>query len=158
MSVTALTAEPLAEHRHLLPLVEHWFVTEWPNWYGPAGQGNIAADLEAFAASEHQLPVGMVVFESGIPIAAGALKAESIPTHMHLSPWAGAGFVLPQHRGKGVGSILLAALVTKARELGHECVYCGTSTAESLLVRAGWSVIAVTQLEGKNLSIFRSAA
>jgi len=158
MSVAVLTVEPLAKHRDLLPLIQAWFVAEWPSWYGPAGQGNVAADLEEFAASEHCLPVGMVVFEGGVPVGAGALKAESIPTHKHLSPWAGAGFVLPQCRGKGIGSVLLASLVTKAHELGHECVYCGTSTAVSLLVRAGWSVVAVTQLEGKDLSIFRSEA
>jgi len=158
VSVAAPIVEPLARHRDLLPLVERWFVAEWPNWYGPAGQGNATADLEAFAASEHRLPIGMVVFEGGVPVGAGALKMESIPTHQHLSPWAGAGFVLPQRRGKGIGSALLASLVTKAHELGHECVYCGTSTAVSLLVRAGWSVVAVTQLEGKDLTIFRSAA
>ena len=157
MSV-AVVVEPLARHRTLLPLVARWFTSEWPNWYGPGGRGDIAKDLEASAASEQNLPVGLVVFEHGVPIGAAALKAESVPTHTHLSPWAAAGFVLPEFRGRGIGSSLLAKLVVKARELGYQHVYCGTSTSESLLVRAGWSVVELTQHEGKTLTIFSSAA
>jgi len=37
-------------------------------------------------------------------------------------------------------------------------VYCGTSSAESLLLRAGWAAIEVTQHAGKPLTVFRSAA
>ena len=150
--------EPLARHRGFIPVVTRWFIAEWPSWYGPDGPGNVAEDLEAFAASEQCLPVGFLVFEGHEPIGAGALKATSIPSHPHLSPWAAAGFVLPQHRGKGVGSFLLQELVVKARQLGYEPVYCGTSTAKSLLARAGWSVVAVTELEGKDLTIFQRAA
>ncbi|MCZ8158997.1 MAG: hypothetical protein O9256_03820 [Rhizobiaceae bacterium] len=35
-----VTVELLARNRHLLPLLEGWFVQEWPDWYGPHGQGN----------------------------------------------------------------------------------------------------------------------
>ena len=156
--MATLRVEPLARHREAIPLVAQWFIDEWPTWYGPDGPGNVAADLEAFAASEQSLPVGLLLFEATVAIGAGALKATSIPSHSHLTPWAAAGFVLPQHRGKGAGLFLLQELVGKARQLGYEHVYCGTSTAESLLVRAGWAAVAVTQLEGKDLTIFRSEA
>ena len=154
----ALTVEPLARHRRLLPLIEGWFLGEWPAWYGPTGPGNAAQDLEAFAASEAVLPVGFVAFSHGIPIGVGALKAESIPTHTHLAPWAAAGFVVPAYRGQGMGAAILAALVTHARSLGFDRVYCGTSTAGSLLQRCGWSSLEVIQHAGKPLTLFRSAA
>jgi hypothetical protein len=53
----------------------------------------------------------------------------------------------------------MACLVRSGRawQLGRH-VNCGTSTAESLLVRAGWAAVAVTQVEGKDLTIFRSGA
>ena len=153
-----LRVEPLARHRGLIPLVARWFIAEWPAWYGPEGPGDVAEDLEAFAASERLLPIGYLVFQGELPVGAGALKATSIPSHSHLSPWAAAGFVLPEHRGKGIGSLMLQELVAKAHQLGYERVYCGTSTSESLLVRAGWSAVGATQLEGKDLTIFASAA
>ena len=153
-----LIVEPLARHRSLLPVLNGWFVSEWPAWYGAGGQGNIGQDLNAFSASEVSLPVGFVAFSDGTPVGAGALKAESIPTHNHLSPWAAAGFVLPECRGRGIGAALLAALVAHARSLGYNHVFCGTSTAESLLQRSGWSAVEVTQHAGKPLTVFRSAA
>ncbi len=153
-----LTVEPLARHRALIPLLAKWFVAEWPAWYASGGQANIGQDLDAFSASETTLPIGFVAFLSGEPVGAGALKAESIPSHTHLSPWASAGFVVPEHRGQGIGAVLLAAMLSHARGLGFSHVYCGTSTAESLLLRSGWQPFEVAQHAGKPLTVFRSAA
>ena len=153
-----LTVGPLVRHPQYLPLVAEWFVSEWPSWYGPRGPGNVSEDLAAFAASETVLPVGFLVFEDQVPIGVGALKAQSIPSHSHLSPWAAAGYVLPACRGRGVGTVLLHGLVDKAQELGHRHVYCGTSTAVTLLTREGWLPIETVLHEGKPLTIFRSAA
>jgi GNAT superfamily N-acetyltransferase len=154
----AVIVEPLAHHRELVPLVAEWFLPEWPSWYGPGGPGNLAHDADAFAASDSALPVGMVIFESHVPVGAGALKEHSVPSHAHLSPWAAAGYVLPSCRGRGLGAMLLQALVARAHALGFERVYCGTSTAERLLSRAGWQPLEVIDHAGKPLTIFQSAA
>ena len=151
-----VVVEPFARHRAHMPLVAQWFTEEWPQWYGPGGPGNVAADVQAFAASETALPFGMLLFEGPRPIGAAALKAESIPSHTHLGPWAAAGYVLPSHRGRGLGGLLLHALVAKSRTLGFESIYCGTSTAQTLLARAGWEVLEVIAHAGQPLTIFRS--
>lgn len=154
----ALAVETLFRHPELVPLLAEWFVSEWPDWYGAGGQGDVVEDLRQFAASEVSLPVGFVVFIDGLAAGAGALKAESIPSHKHLSPWASAGYVVPDERGQGVGAALLRAMVAHAQALGYPYVYCGTSTAESLLQRSGWSVVEVIEHAGKPLTVFRSAA
>lgn len=131
-----------------------WFVQEWPEWYGRGGRGNAEADLHAFAASEATLPIGVVAFDGDAPVGVAALKSASLPTHGHLSPWAAAGFVLPAHRGRGIGATLLEALVQQAPKLGYQRIYCGTATAVPLLRRSGWSELEVTQHEGESLVIF----
>lgn len=141
-----------------MPLVANWFRAEWPDWYGPGGPGNVIKDIEAFAASETDLPLGMVIFEGDVAVGAGALKEHSIPSHPHLGPWAAAGYVVPACRGRGLGAMLLEALVVKARALGFQRVYCGTSTAQRLLARSGWTTLEVTVHAGQPLSIFQSAA
>ena len=151
---TVLTISPLAQHRELAPLVAQWFIEEWPEWYGEGGCGNAAQDAAAFAASESSLPVGLIAFEENAPVGVCALKAESLPTHRHLTPWAAAGLVLPSHRDRGVGSRMLEALERHAHYLGYERIYCGTATAVALLRRTGWSQLEVIQHEGQSLVIF----
>jgi GNAT superfamily N-acetyltransferase len=149
---------PLSQAPTLAPQVEAWLLSEWPAWYGPGGAGNLKADVAAFSASSVKLPIGVIALKNQELVAFGALKAESISTHTHLAPWAAAGYVKPELRGNGIGAALLAALVAQARQLGHESVYCGTSTAESLLRRAGWQVVEQVMYAGKPLVIFRSVA
>jgi len=154
----AVIVAPMAKHRALLPVVAQWFISEWPSWYGADGPGDVSADLAAFAASERELPVGVVALLDGRPVGAGALKAESISSHQHLSPWAAAGYVVPEFRGQGIGAALLAGLVAKSHAMGYKAIYCGTSTARSLLLRCGWQAIESTVVEGRQLMVFRNAA
>ncbi len=152
-----LTTDLLCRHQDLKPLVASWLRSEWPDWYGEGGPGNLPGDIEAFAASPTTLPVGMLIFAAATPVGFAALKRDSIPSHAHLAPWAGAGYVLPEHRGRGIGGELLRALVAQAASLGYPTVYCGTSTANRLLERSGWQRIETIVHAGKPLAIYRSA-
>lgn len=149
-----ITVAPLADHRGLVPLLRDWFVAEWPAWYGPGARGDALADLTAFAASATALPIGMIAFDAGTPVGIAALKAESLPTHRHLTPWAAAGLVLPAYRRRGIGAQLLHALVRCAADLGHARIYCGTSTAVSLLQRSGWRELDTIVHDGESVVVF----
>ena len=143
----------LAAHPKLVPELANWFKTEWPGWYGPGGSGIAENDLLA-CANEGSLPLGVVAFRDSEPCGVAALKAESIPSHSHLQPWASAGFVKPALRGQGIGAALLSALEREARILGFSRIYCGTNTAASLLARLGWSFIEAADREGKEIAIY----
>ena len=155
MSVEVRISRLLA-HPEALPLVAEWFRTEWPDWYGAGSAADVESDLQSFS-NEGSLPVGIIAFADGVPCGAAVLKAESIPSHAHLSPWAAAGFVLPALRGQGIGARLLAELEDQAKALGYSSIYCGTATANSLLRRAKWRVIDSVQLHGKEVSVYERA-
>lgn len=152
----SLCIEPLAAHPEVLPALQRWFEAEWPLHYGAGGPGNAQRDLQAFA-NRGSLPVAVVAFHEGKPCGVAALKAESIASHRHLSPWAAAGLVQPHARGQGIGARLLAALEQEARNLGFPHIHCGTSTAESLLRRCGWQLIEHIAHEGQRLGVYRKA-
>ena len=152
----SISIEPLDAHHDLLPLLQTWFETEWPSYYGPNGPGDAEFDLRAFA-NRGSLPVGVVAFRNGSVCGVAALKAESIASHRHLVPWAAAGLVVPSLRGRGIGAHLLAALECAARELGYEFIYCATSTAQSLLERCGWQLLEHVNHEGERLGVYRKA-
>lgn len=96
-----------------------------------------------------------MTFEDAEPVGCGALKADSIASHTHLTPWAAAGYVVPTRRGRGIGARLLQAIVAHAAHLGYPHVYCGTSTAIGLMRRAGWQEVKVIVHDGQPLVIFR---
>ena len=140
----------------LKPTVRDWLLSEWPDWYGNGGPGDLSADIEGFARSDTELPVGFVVFQDKVPIGFGSLKSDFIPSHRHLSPWASSGFVLPAFRRKGVGEFMLQHMVSHAQAMGFPFVYCGTSTSASLLRRAGWQCLETVIHAGKPLEVYRS--
>lgn len=148
--------EQLAMHPEALPPLRHWFETEWPEYYGAGSPGDAQNDLQSFA-NHDRLPIGVVAFQDGELCGVAALKADSIASHSHLSPWAAAGLVKSSERGKGIGAQLIDALEKQARNLGFPYIYCGTSTANSLLERCGWELMENIIHEGHQLGIYRKA-
>ena len=147
---------PLRDCPEAIPRLVAAFEAEWPDWYGPPGPGDAAADLAAFANPDGALPVGVVALDaSGQPLGTAALKAEFRPEFAHLTPWASAGWVRPDLRRHGLGALLLRALEAEARRLGHARLYCATATAITLLEREGWTEQAQTVHDGHDIRIFQ---
>ena len=151
-----LRIAPLASHPEALATLQAWFEAEWPAYYGPAGPGSANRDLQAFASTA-DLPYGAVAFLDGELCGVAALKADSIASHAHLTPWAAAGLVRPDLRGRGIGAGLVRALEQRAREMGFWHLYCGTSSAGALLARLGWRLRERAVQDGVTLAIYERA-
>ena len=146
----------LVDHPEALPTLERLFESEWASYYGAGGRGNAHQDLIAYS-NRGQLPVGLVAFLDSEPCGVAALKADSISTHKHFTPWIAGGMVAPQFRRNGIGARLVSALEDVARNLGFTTVYSGTSTANSLLIHEGWQLMEVVQYDGEAVSIYEKA-
>lgn len=152
------TVIPLRRRPEFCAFFAQQFESEWPKWYGPGGQGNAREDLEAFANSEGNVPVGVAAIdEADSPIGIAALKAVSIATHTHLGPWATAGYVVPDHRRAGIGAQLLSALLAEAQRLGFHTIYCATASAVTLLEREDWRQIDAVVHDGETQFVFSKA-
>jgi GNAT superfamily N-acetyltransferase len=147
-----LVIDPLGRHPQALAELVDMFEAEWPEWYR-CGRGSAQADLQAYS-NQNTLPVGVLALSDEQVCGVAALKAESIASHPHLSPWAAAGLVKSAMRGQGIGLQLLLALEEQARLLKFKRIYCATSTADTLLERAGWQVLERIRHEGKALTIY----
>ena len=154
----SVTVARLSRHRELVPLVASWLRSEWPAWYGPSGRGDAEQDALQYAQSTSELPLGLVAFLDGVPVGFGALKNDGVPADSARGPWAGAGYVRPEARRRGIGANLLQALVSEAKAMGYSRIYCGTRTAGSLLVRQGWHKLEVVAHGGEQVDVFQSAA
>lgn len=148
-----LKIEPLADHPEFLPSLQCLFETEWASYYGSCGPGNAQVDLKEYA-NKKGFPFGVVAILDGNFCGAAVLKNESISTHPHLYPWAAAGIVTLSFRRQGIGSKLLAALETAAKNFGFSHIYCGTNTANNVLERQSWQLLEWTIQNGEKVGIY----
>lgn len=49
--------------------------------------------------------------------------------------------MVPDHRGKGIGSLLIAAVVQEANKLGFSSLFLFTQTSEALYAKRGWQKV-----------------
>jgi predicted N-acetyltransferase YhbS len=132
----------------LIPaLLEHWSYI-FPN--------QTAADREAkFKAhlSFDELPIAWVAHEGDSALGTAALRKFDLEGREDLSPWLGGVFVLPSHRGRGIGSALCRAVEGKAHDQGVRQLYLFTHGQEALYQRLGWSRLEQLVWHGHQCSI-----
>lgn len=147
----------LADHPEVLPALTDAFERAWAPYYGPEGPGSAEKDLVA-SCNRDRLPLAIVAFWEGTLCGTAALKAESVSTHTHLSPWLAALLVLPAYRRRGIGERLIAAVEDKATHLGYDTLYVGTGegsgTPESVLRKRGWVFMEKRPYFVSEISIF----
>ena len=134
----------------------------------PIVECDVPHDNEVYANKDLQdscnrdeLPVALVAISDGEVCGTAALKAESVSTHKHLTPWLAALLVAPGFRRRGVGERLIAAIEEKAKQLGFHCIYVGTGegsgTPESSLRKRGWEFVEKSPYFVSEVSIFQKA-
>ena len=150
----------LADHPEALPILEEWFEREWEPYYGPDGPGDAAKDLLE-ACNRDGLPVALVAILGNEIIGTAALKAESVSTHKHLTPWLAALLVKTEFRRRGIAGHLIGAVEEQAKQLGFRKIYVGTGegsgTAETALRKRGWEFVEKGPYFVSEVVIFRKA-
>ena len=128
----------LIEHPFAIPVLTRWFMDEWSPWYGPEGPGDAKRDLEE-CSRDDALPICLIALSGNKTVlGTGTLKAKSVGSKRSDGPWMSALLVSKDHRGKGIGTALIAAIEKEAQRLGFSSVYCSTNTAENTLQLRGW--------------------
>lgn len=119
-------------------LVVRLYIRQWPQWYGPDGPGDAAADVDAACRAEG-LPLALVALDADDVLSGTiTLKEESLGSENVIGPWLGALVVEPARRRQGIGGALIEAGQNLARELGFSEVYATTDAAAGLLMERGW--------------------
>jgi predicted N-acetyltransferase YhbS len=103
--------------------------------------------LELFA-SDQGLGVALVAKTGGEPIGTCLLVESEIEPNHDVSPWLAGLFVVPAHRRKGTGAVLVHAIENEARQRGYSRLYLYTTEAAPFYARLGWSVVGRTNWRG----------
>ena len=74
----------------------------------------------------------------GKPIGTCLLAESEIEPNHDVSPWLAGLFVVPEHRRKGAGTVLVRAIEDQARQRGFSRLYLYTTDAVGFYARLGW--------------------
>ncbi len=96
--------------------------------------------LQAFTSDQNG-QVALVAKLDGV-LAGTCLLARSELEPCHpVSPWLAGLYVAPEHRRRGVGRVLVAAIEDQARQRGNRRLHLYTDSAIKYYERLGWSTI-----------------
>jgi GNAT superfamily N-acetyltransferase len=103
--------------------------------------------LELFA-SDQTHGVALVAKADDEPIGTCLLVESEIEPNHDVSPWLAGLFVVPEHRRKGAGAVLVRAIEDQARLRGFSRLYLYTTEAIGFYARLGWSIVDRTNWKG----------
>src|SRR5215471_4947451 len=95
--------------------------------------------LELFA-SDHSHGVALVAKVNGEPVGTCLLVESEIEPNHDVSPWLAGLFVIPEHRRKGAGAVLVRAIEDQARQRQFSRLY--------LLHHRGRRVLCKARMDG----------
>jgi predicted N-acetyltransferase YhbS len=123
--IMRITIAHLFEHPEFFPVVARWIHEEW--WTDKPE--HTAQTMEARlrqASGPAASPLSLVALVEGEPVGTVNLVENDDADRPHLSPWLAALLVIPEHRGNGIGSMLVRSLVGAATRRGVGGMYLGT--------------------------------
>ncbi|MGY4283732.1 GNAT superfamily N-acetyltransferase [Bradyrhizobium sp. LM2.7] len=103
--------------------------------------------LELFA-SDQTHGVALLAKADDEPIGTCLLVESEIEPNHDVSPWLAGLFVVPAHRRKGAGAVLVRAIEDQAREREYSQLYLYTTDAAGFYARLGWSMLDRTSWKG----------
>ena len=144
----------LADHPELTHLLATWFYEQWGRSNPDLSVGRIERNLQE-RLNRDRLPLTLVTFEEEQPVASATLKIREMDTYPQYPYWLGSVYVLPEHRGRGIGSHLAEHAAAIAQRLGVRelCLY--TPDREKLYARLGWVTMERTVYRGEAVVIMR---
>lgn len=131
---------PLKDKPQYLLTLAQWHHAQW-SYLNPARtlaeriremQKDLAGNI---------IPTTFVAEDKGELLGSACILDDDMSSHPELSPWLASVYVAEQHRGKGIGSILIKRVMEHARENGIRRLYLYTPDQAALYARLGWQVL-----------------
>lgn len=85
-----------------------------------------------------------------------SIFANDLKTQDILTPWLASLYVDPEHRGKGIGEVLIEHVQHVVKELGYEALYLRTEHTSKYYRGLGWEFVYKTEDEkGQETEVFK---
>lgn len=142
---------PLRQAPEAGRLLAQAFKDAWPDFFAEWPAERI--EREMFMEGEG-LPAILVASVDGRVAGTVALRARSVETHEHLSPWVTGLWVAPDLRGRGLGRDLLLGITAEAAARGFREIHAVTNTARGLFEKLGWAAVEEIVYHGEEVTLY----
>ncbi len=148
----AVVVEHLAQHRDAVPLLAGWAQQQW---------GHLAPEITleqrtAFFArrvTPGQIPEMLVAVANGRVVGMASIVTNDLSSRPDLTPWMAAVYVMPEQRGRGIGSLLVQAILAEARWLELPRLYLITPDKMAFYARLGWREMEKVEYRGELVTV-----
>ena len=150
----AIELESVAERADLIPTIARWYWIEWGQAAGRSLESETARLMGR--ANRDRIPMTWLALEKDQPVGSVMLVQHDMPDQSdlaNLAPWLAGLYVLPTHRGLGVGGTLTCRCEAEARRLGNSRLFLYTWTARALYKRLGWTDYSEREHRGRLVTI-----
>ena len=138
----------LDQHRDHIATLAAWHHREWGHLYADWTLDAAQAELVEHAA-HRSLPTTLVLIDGERLLGSVSLVLEDAPEFSDEgSPWLASLYVIPEARGRGLGTRLVNAAVAVAAHLQIVELFLFTPDQAAFYQRLGWRVITRTSLKG----------
>jgi GNAT superfamily N-acetyltransferase len=110
--------------------------------------------VEVYASSTEVMPETLIAVESGFLLGSATLqeKTRFFPD-IDRTPWLAGVYVKPEHRSRGIASLLILAIESAASVAGSETLHLGTHEHEAYYARLGYETIEARDFRGQKTFI-----
>ncbi|UYN94190.1 MAG: GNAT family N-acetyltransferase [Enhydrobacter sp.] len=147
MKVVSLTERP-----DLVDLVAGWGFGEWGHLRPGDTLEQRAARVRTGMNADRVPAVFVALADDGRPLGSAALVFDDLEGDPR-NPWLASVFVPPEHRRRGVASVLVAAVEDAARRFGYSRLFLFTASAPELYARLGWRSLERRHYRGEHVQV-----
>jgi len=147
---------PLVEHPELVDQVAAWGFAEW----GHLNPGQTLQSRTAWIRERmniDRVPIMLVALDDAGPMVGTASLLFDDLEGDPRNPWLADVFVPVERRGRGVASMLVAAIEEAARRLGYPTLYLFTTSAARLYAGLGWRALERRDYRGEHIQVMDKA-
>jgi len=142
----------LAHHPEAIPILAAWSHNEWGYFY-PERTLEDVEQAVAQRANTDRIPLALVAYDGDELVGSVCLKEHDMDNRKELTPWLAGLYVKASRRGEGIGKQLVAAIESKAREIGVETLYLFTPESEGFYRNQGWCTMERLEYHGYPASL-----
>ncbi|EGM68330.1 GNAT family N-acetyltransferase [Shewanella sp. HN-41] len=124
-----------------IPQLAQWHHQEWAHLSSADATVTTLIEQMSEYLTDAAIPKMFICEEANQVMGSSSLTAADMDTRTDLSPWLANVYVNAHYRNKGLGKLLVNAVVDYAKALGLQKIYLFTADKADFYQALGWSTI-----------------